>query len=168
MLLFSRIHAGHELENPVRQRVLEAIRASPGLCIAEVCAQLDIAWGTAVHHLNRLARAGLTVSVRQGGARRHFVANTPESRNRCGIAALAHPTAQRIARLVERAPGIDQTGVCRELGLHNPAASKHLGRFASLGLVTAQRAGRCMLYRGTQALSAALTAGKPAPLLGTP
>ncbi|MEA3143441.1 MAG: hypothetical protein QOG31_765 [Thermoplasmata archaeon] len=156
--LFSRIDGEALLENPVRQRVLETIRDGPGVCIGEVRDRTGVAWGTAVYHLHRLERSGVVVSVRQKGARRYFAANTQVSRHRTDIAALAHPTAQRIAHLVHRRPGIDQSGVCRELGLQNPAASKHLGRFQSLGLVTAQRAGRSRLYQGTAALEQALTA----------
>jgi predicted transcriptional regulator len=156
--LFSRIEDERLLENPVRQKVLETIRDGPGVCIGEVRDRAGVAWGTAVYHLHRLERSGAVVSVRQKGARRYFAANTAVSRHRAGIAALAHPTAQRIAQLVHERPGIDQAGLCRALGLLNPAASKHLGRFQALGLVTAQRAGRSRLYQGTEALDQALTA----------
>jgi predicted transcriptional regulator len=156
--LFSRIQGERILENPVRQRVLETIRAGPGVCIGEVRDRTGVAWGTAVYHLHRLERTGVVVSVRQKGARRYFAANTPVSRHRGDIAALAHPTAQRIAQLVHQRPGIDQSGVCRALGLLNPAASKHLGRLQALGLVAAERAGRSRLYQGTPALEQALNA----------
>ncbi|HEX2066535.1 MAG TPA: helix-turn-helix domain-containing protein [Candidatus Thermoplasmatota archaeon] len=160
--LFSRIGEDELLENPVRRRILDAIRDSPGLCIGGLSSRAGVAWGTAVYHLHRLERSGAIVSVRSGYARRYFAANTPASRHRVGVAALAHPTAQRIAHLVHGRPGIDQSGLCRELGLQNPAASKHLGRFKALGLVTEQRAGRSRLYQGTPALEEALTALDPA------
>lgn len=158
LLLFSRIEGEHVLDNPVRQRVLQVISMAPGSCIADLRERAGIAWGTTVYHLHRLENAGLVVSVRHAGARRHFAANTPASRERAGIAALAHPTAQRIADLVHRTPGIDQTGVCRALGLQAPSASKHLGRLEALGLVTAQRVGRNRLYEATPVLQGALAA----------
>jgi predicted transcriptional regulator len=162
--LFSRIEGASILENPVRQRIHEAIGQDPGLCMQAVRQRTGVAWGTAVYHLHRLERGGLVVSVRSGSSRRYFAANTPVSRHRAHIAALGHPTAQRIAHVVHANPGINQAGVCRQLGLLNPAASKHLGRLESLGLIATQRAGRSRLYQATEALDAALgVLQQPAP-----
>lgn len=153
--LFSRIDGDHLLENPVRQQLHDAIRQDPGLSMGALRDRTGVAWGTAVYHLHRLERTGLVVSLRQGGYRRYF-SPTASTRHRSHIAVLSHPTAQRIAFFVHGHPGVDQQGVCRGLGLHHPSASKHLGRFEVLGLVTAQRAGRSRLYHPTPELGEAL------------
>ncbi|MFO1533423.1 MAG: hypothetical protein ABR562_06985, partial [Thermoplasmatota archaeon] len=115
-----------------------------------------VAWGTTVHHLLRLERHGLVVSVRHGNHRRYFPANTTASRHRRELSALSHPTAHRIATFVAANPGTDQKGVCRGLDLRNPAASKHLSRFDALGLVQAEVVGRSRLYHPTELLQAVL------------
>jgi predicted transcriptional regulator len=155
--LFSRIEQETVLTNPVRRQVLDCIAQEPGITIQELRRRTGVAWGTAVHHLLRLERHGLAVSHRSGGSRRYFPANTRESRSRKAISAIAHPTTNRIARLVAERPGIDQKGICGELGIRNPAASKHLRRLAREGLVASRKVARSCLYEPTPALSEALT-----------
>ncbi|MEA3143489.1 MAG: hypothetical protein QOG31_813, partial [Thermoplasmata archaeon] len=133
----------------------EVVVSDPGLSLEEVRARAGIAWGTAVHHLRRLEDTGLLVSVTQSARRRYFAANTPASRSRGQVAALAHPTARKVADLVRQRPGVDQSGLCEALGLRNPAASKHLSQLAAQGLVLPQRLGRRCHYHPTDALHAA-------------
>lgn len=154
--LFSRIEGPRVLDNAARARLNELVAATPGATLEELRAAAGIAWGTAVHHLRRLEAHGLVVSHASGARHRYFPANTQASRHRAALAALAQPTAQRIARLVQASPGIGQQDVCAELGLNAPAASKHLGRFASQGLVSVRADGRRRLYEPTPELKAAL------------
>jgi predicted transcriptional regulator len=109
-----------------------------------------------VYHLQRLERHGLVVSVRQGGSRRYYACNTEAARHREALAALAHPTTRRVAEYVRSHAGTDQAGLCRALGLLNPAASKQLSRLESLGLVMSQRSGRSRIYWPTEPLEAAV------------
>lgn len=154
MPLFSRIEGNQVLDNPVRARVHDAVVQDPGLSLEEVRARAGIAWGTAVHHLRRLEDTGLLVSVAQGARRRYFAANTAASGRRAQVAALAQPTARRVAECVRHQPGVDQSALCAALGLRNPAASKHLHRLAAQGLVLAERDGRHCRYHPTEALHA--------------
>ncbi len=163
--LFSRIERSELLDNPVRARVHQVITQDPGLSVSEVRLRTGIAWGTAVHHLRRLEDNGMVVSVSQRAHRRYFAADTPAAAQRTAVAVVMHPTARRIANLVSLQPGIDQTGICRTLGLNNPAASKHLRQFAGQGLVLVERDGRSRLYRPTGAMHAALSLLEPAPAL---
>ncbi|MEK6976234.1 MAG: helix-turn-helix domain-containing protein [Candidatus Thermoplasmatota archaeon] len=154
--LFSRIERGSLLENPVRARVHDAVAHDPGVSLTEVQSRAGIAWGTAVHHLRRLESNGLIVSVSQSAHRRYFIADTPAAAHRSALAAIRQPTARRIAELVLRRPGIDQSGLCQELALNSPAASKHLGQFRKYGLVLSQRVGRRTIHHPTPVLEAAL------------
>lgn len=154
--LFARIGGERLLENPVRARVHAAIAQDPGLSLQGVRERAGVAWGTTVHHLARLERHGLVVSVRHGNHRRFFPVNTQASRHRRELTVLSHPTALGIARFVVECPGTDQKGLCTALGLRNPAASKHLGRFERLGLVEGQVVGRSKVYTATELLHSAL------------
>ncbi|MEA3167049.1 MAG: hypothetical protein QOJ26_1933 [Thermoplasmata archaeon] len=159
--LFSRIEQGNLLDNPIRARVQGIIAQDPGLSLSEVTTRAGIAWGTAVHHLRRLESHGKVVSLRQLGHRRYFIANTEAASQRTAMAVVMHPTARRIAELVSQRPGIDQAGICLALGLHNPAASKHLSQFVDQGLVLSSRSGRSKLYQATGGLHSALRLLEP-------
>ncbi len=153
--LFSRIDRGQLLDNPVRARVHDAVAQDPGLTLSEVQARAGVAWGTTVHHLRRLESHGLLVSITQNAHRRYFVSNTPAAARRSAVSAIRHPTARRIADLVLLRPGIDQSGVCQELGLNGPSVSKHLGQFRGHGLIESERQGRRTLLHPTDGLRAA-------------
>lgn len=170
--LFARIDGERLLENPVRARVNETVGLDPGLSLQDVRDRAGIAWGTTVHHLARLERHGLVVSVRHGNHRRYFPSNTVSSRQRRELAALSHPTAHRIAEQVSANPGSDQKGICQALDLRNPAASKHLTRFERLGLVQSEIVGRSRLYHPTELMASVLgtmrSLGGLAPRPGMP
>lgn len=159
--LFSRIERGQVMDNPVRARVHEIIATEPGLSLSQVSLRAGIAWGTAVHHLRRLEAHGVVVSQSQHPHRRYFIANTPAAAQRASMAVVMHPTARRIAEFVAQTPGTDQSGICQALGLKNPAASKHLGRFEADGLVLSQRTGRSRHYHATGGLHSALLLLEP-------
>lgn len=154
--LFARIGGENLLQNPVRARMNEVIAQDPGLSLQDVRDRAGVAWGTTVHHLTRLERHGLVVSVRHGNHRRYFPANTTESRHRRELSALSHPTARRIATHVSTNPGTDQKSLCLALDLQNPAASKHLTRFEGLGLVQSEIVGRSRLYHPTELMHSVL------------
>ncbi len=153
---WSRIAPEHLLENPIRRRVREYIHDHPGATIMEVRNALDIAWGTAVYHLDRLARSGELVDDRRINHHRYFLANTPEARVRGGWATLQQPSAYNLARAIANNPGIHQKGLCEDLGIQNPAASKHLARLREAGLVEARRISRYVVYDPTQRLQTTL------------
>lgn len=155
--LFSRVDGTRLLENPVRARIHDAVSQDPGISLQDVRDRAGIAWGTTVHHLARLERHGLVVSVRHGNHRRWFPVNTPAARQRRELTVLSHPTAHRIAAHVAATPGTDQKSLCAELGLQNPAASKHLARFERLGLIQSEPVGRSRRYQATDLLHAALS-----------
>ncbi|HET6398583.1 MAG TPA: MarR family transcriptional regulator, partial [Candidatus Thermoplasmatota archaeon] len=158
LLLFSRIEKGEVLENEVRARVHDVIQQEPGVSLEQVRERAGVAWGTTVHHVRRLESHGLVVSVRQGNRRLLFPANTPASRNRTALAALADDTSRRVALLVYSRPGIAQKDLCEALGMRNPAASKQLAKLAHAGLVHVTPDGRRRLYHPTDALHEGLGA----------
>lgn len=153
---FSRIQHDDVLENAGRARIHEIIVQDPGLSLQDIQRRAGVAWGTAVHHVRRLEQHGLINSVREGPHRRFFESKTHPAPSIKGAAALFQPTARRIAQLVAERPGLNQARLCQELGVRNPAASKHLGHFESLGFVTATPVGRSKVYHPTLALRFAL------------
>ena len=156
VFLFSRLDRGALLEHATRRRIVDSVAARPGQTLQALRDNLGVAWGTMVHHVRILERHGQIVSVRQGPRRLLYVASTPEGRARGDLALLRTPMAHGIARSVQASPGIRQVEVARLLGVRAPAASKHLSRLASAGLVVVERSGGTCRYTPTPRLQTAL------------
>ncbi len=140
------------LENQNRQKILAYLEANPGSSIQDVRLANDVAWGTAVYHLDRLRRQEKVVSHRQGNHHRYWVANTPESRVRRGWSVLEQSTARDIAMAVAAQPGVHQGAICEAVNVRAPSASKHLARLEEHGLVEKFRVSRYTVYQPTEAL----------------
>ncbi|MEK6976423.1 MAG: MarR family transcriptional regulator [Candidatus Thermoplasmatota archaeon] len=147
---FSRIEDDKLADHPTRRLALDFIAANPGATVQDVRRALGVAWGTTVHHLGRLERAGLVAVRRVGGRRGHWPLGQAPTRG-----ALPAP-AGALAALVLAEPGLPQGELARRTGLLAPAACKHLARLESAGLVAAHREGKRRLYLPTRELAATL------------
>lgn len=147
---FSRIEDDKLAEHPTRRQALDFIAANPGATLQDVRRALGIAWGTTVHHLGRLERAGLVAVRRVGGKRGHWPLGQAPGRD-----ALPE-TGRALAAIVLAQPGLPQGELARRAGLLAPAACKHLARLESAGLVAARRDGKQRLYVPTRMLATAL------------
>ena len=63
------------LANEHRRRMMDLIRARPGIAVGQLAAQFDVSRITVMKHLGVLEAAGLVVS-RKEGVRRHLFLNT--------------------------------------------------------------------------------------------
>ncbi len=149
--LVSRFHSS-ALENQNRLKILAYLEANPGASIQDVRMANDVAWGTAVYHLDRLRRQDKVVSHRQGNHHRYWVANTPEARVRRGWSVLEQSTARDIAMAVAATPGAHQGAICEATNVRAPSASKHLARLEEHGLVEKYRVSRYTVYQPTAEL----------------
>jgi len=150
--LYSRLADDEILENGTRGQIHGLLEGRPGLSIQEIRAELGVAWGTAVYHLERLERHGLVVSHRHGNHRRYFVAGSREARDRASLAVLQARTAQRLARAIMARPGASQTDLCEEVGVRGPVASKYLRRLERHALVRSETRNRFRCYYPTSPL----------------
>ncbi|MEK6976424.1 MAG: winged helix-turn-helix transcriptional regulator [Candidatus Thermoplasmatota archaeon] len=145
---FSRIEDDQLTAHPARRAALEVIQANPGATIQDIQAALGLAWGTTVHHLRRLDRAGLIAVRRDGGRRGHWPLGQAPPRDGLSSADRA------VAALVKSAPGLTQRDIARMVGVGAPAACKRLTRLEEVGLVAQVREGRSRLYVPTGRLLA--------------
>ena len=65
----------HALANKHRRKMMDIVRAFPGITVGELAAKFDVSRITVMKHLETLERAGLFVS-RKDGARRRLYLNT--------------------------------------------------------------------------------------------
>ena len=67
----------HALANTTRRRILDAVAAAPGCCIAEVASRFEMSRIGVLKHINLLEDAGLLVSQRVGRERPLYVNPAP-------------------------------------------------------------------------------------------
>lgn len=65
----------HALANPHRRRIMDILRARPGVTVGELSSEFDVSRITVLRHLQVLEQAGLLVS-RKDGPRRRLHLNT--------------------------------------------------------------------------------------------
>lgn len=159
---FSRIEDGELSRHPARRAALDHIAANPGATVREVQAALGLAWGTTVHHLRRLERAGLVAVRRDGGRLGHWPLGQAPPRDGLSGADRA------MAGLVKASPGLPQRDLARLSGIGAPAACKRLARLEAAGLVAQVHDGRARLYVPTGQLLALQVPAPAAPLRAVP
>lgn len=135
--LFTRLRRDRLLDNPVRARLYERVRAEPGIHLAELTDFAAIGNGAARHHLDQLVKHRLLVETRDGGFVRYFAAGEvpPEVARR--EMALRGDTARRVYDLLAAEPGLSlrQAGV--RLGVSAPSVHRHRRRLEKAGLLPA-------------------------------
>ncbi|HVL48547.1 MAG TPA: winged helix-turn-helix transcriptional regulator [Candidatus Thermoplasmatota archaeon] len=175
--LYSRIAPSALLDNAVRERVLAAIKAKPGITIKEITTTCGIGWGTAVYHLDRLEGGKFVTSEKHLTFRRFFAVGDVAAGDRLAVSVLRTATAGRLARYVLERPGSAQKEVCEGLGMGPSLAHKHLARLEEAGLVRKAREGASVRYFpqpaleglvGARGLGVEAPAAPPAGLPETP
>lgn len=143
MGLYSRIQKSDLLENPVREEIFEFIQDHPGAHTSKIADELEIGWGTTVHHLKHLERHDM---ITKRKARNHtcYFENggtyTPEEQE--AMAALKNEKARRIVRHVRQQPGQSQKEVAEELSLSQSLVSWHVSKLEQAGLIGRRRNGK--------------------------
>ncbi|MFA5860791.1 MAG: winged helix-turn-helix transcriptional regulator [Candidatus Thermoplasmatota archaeon] len=146
-MLYTRIAKERLLDHGARERLIEAVRSSPGVALADAARIADLPRNTAVYHLMRLEKEGLVSSLRRGRTRLYFAPGALDQReNASAIAALRHPVTLDIATEVGAKPGLDQQALCQRFGIAPSLAHWHAARLVDAGIVTAQREGRRVRY----------------------
>lgn len=143
--LYSRISRGQALDNPTRLRVLEEVRARPGIGVPAVARGLGIARAVVLHHLAILEGHRLVVARRVGWERQYFLPEAAPTPAQLVVAkALADPTRRRVAEAVKQ--GLDtQAAITEATGIGQRLVSYHLTRLEKAGLVAVE-AGRPQRY----------------------
>lgn len=153
--LYTRLAREHLLEDGVRPKIVDLLKAEPGLGITDVCQRLEIGWGTAVHHLTRLENAGLVTSQDAGRRRRFFLPGETAVR-RTAVCVLSSDLNRRLLNLIQERPGLSQQEVCGALGISAPLAHKYLARLIRGEFVNAVRQWRTVKYYPSRTVPAVL------------
>jgi predicted transcriptional regulator len=128
-----------------RARILDAVRAAPGVTIAELARRAGMDHSTATYHVHRLARLGLVITARHGGRVHCFLPDAAARARALAIAGRRPRAADVMARLgpEPRALGAVAAG----LTLSPAGVYWHLQRLAALGLAVIEGPPRARRYR---------------------
>jgi len=145
--LASRLSRSEILENDIRKQIYEAIQAEPGINLRGLADEVDVAWGTLLHHLKKLEDAHLVKSERYGKYRRFFKngsAYSEEEQDR--LAALSTPSTARVAEYILENPGAHQSEIGDEIGVTASTILFHVKRLKEVDLIEEEREGRYVHY----------------------
>lgn len=148
--LFSRVKPAQVLEHPVRQQILDAVHAEPGIHFQELTRRVERGRGVVGHHLAKLEEAGLVQSVHQYGYLCLFPPGSAASERRAAGAVKA-PAAQRILGAVRDSPGVTTQDLAQQLHLSPSTVHGHVQRLLGAGLVEQWPDGRRKRLRPTRA-----------------
>lgn len=118
-----------------RERILSAVRRSPGIHLREAARRTGMPLGTVVYHMGRLVDSGALGIRRDGGFTRFFVADAGGAREREVISVLRHGVALAIARSLLDSPGATQAALALVLGAGRSTVSETLARMEAAGVV---------------------------------
>lgn len=135
--LYRRLVRHQVLEHPLRQRMLEEVRAQPGMTESALARALGIQHTLAVYHLRLLVEFGLVERKRFGGRTCLFAAGALSRDDKA--LALAQGRARELLGIVGAAPGIAQQDLARALGLQASSVKWHLDRLEGHGLLRTER-----------------------------
>lgn len=145
--LAARLETSELLEDETRQAIYETVKAEPGINLRALADELDLAWGTLLHHLHKLEKAHMVVTKRYGKYRRCFLNGSTYSKDeKARLAALSTPSTARVAEYVLENPGSTQSEIGEALGVTPSTVLWHAKRLKDVELIQTQRDGRYVKY----------------------
>jgi predicted transcriptional regulator len=145
--LFSRVTGPKLLEHPARARLVQLVQAEPGVHFQDLVRRSGLPNGTAVHHLHKLADAGLVAARPLGRYTCYFPGPSPDRASLAAAPVTRSDGARRILAELTANPGLSGTDLAVRLGLQASTVTYHVKRLQEAGLVAAARDGRVIRLR---------------------
>lgn len=127
-----------------RNEILKAITDRPGTTFRELARELGLGIGDLQYHLRKLEKEGKVFSRKIGRRRYLFPKGFEETAQRLLI-AISTETRRRILLLLIERPK-NQKEIAKSLGLSQPTVSYHMDELLKLGVVTAEKESRSVVY----------------------
>lgn len=149
---------------PVRDHLLAAVRAAPGLHTSRLALLVGLTPSACGHHLRHLERDCQIVALEDRGRRCWFGRRRAVAAKH-GVCLLRRPGTRRVADRLLAAPGEDLGAVAKATGQAATCAQRRLAALAEAGLVLRVPVGRSIQWFPAQALQEAMDAADAAPAL---
>jgi predicted transcriptional regulator len=140
--LFARLRGVRVLGSELRQRILEVVRAEPGIHASGVMEAIGREHGVSEHHLGVLVREGFLTVVETPGFRRYFLTGRFSHNEMRALAALRDGQNEKVFRIIQAAPGIHLSELAERSGLSLAYASRTVKKLHEAGLVDRVQVGR--------------------------
>lgn len=143
-LLYHRIAPAQALAHPARARILERLRAQPGIHLSALAEDLAVHAKTLRHHVRVLARGGHVRILREGRTMRLFPMDVKPT-------AAPDPslTRRRALALLRAGAARTRSDLARALDVTPQAMSYHLRHLREQGAIRARWNGRERTYEAT-------------------
>jgi len=127
-----------------RNDILDKIHEKPGITFRELARELGIGIGDLQYHLYRLEKEGMVFSKKVGKRRYIFPRGLEDEVQRLLIAISTETRRKILTLLIEGS--LSQGEIAKRLGLSQPTVSYHMGELMKLGIVTAEKDGKSVIY----------------------
>ena len=155
---YKRICRENALESPQRRKILRFVKRNPGLHFREILRRVPLTRGTLGHHMKTMESLGLLKTVSGRGRVHYFVAGAPYSAEEENlITVLRTESLRRIITEIYLNQGAYNEEIAEDVGLSGATVYEHLRYLKDLGVVIAERDGRCVRYTLAENYSRILT-----------
>ncbi len=131
--LYSRIRRSDILENEVRGKIFELIKADPGINFKAIMVELDLKNGVLAYHLQRLEAEDFIKSRKDRQYRRYYSAESN---------GLPEELPNQILRFLLNNPGISQSDLAKMLGISRQVVNYHIHKLIGQRKVIRKKRGR--------------------------
>ncbi|MEN6514266.1 winged helix-turn-helix transcriptional regulator [Methanoculleus sp.] len=144
---YKRICRENALDNPQRRKILRFVKRNPGLHFREILRRVPLTRGTLDYHMKTMESVGLLKTISGRGRVHYFVAGAPYSaEEETLITVLRNGSLRRIITEIYLNQGAYNEEIAEDVGLSGATVREHVRYLEDLGVVIAERDGRCVRY----------------------
>lgn len=151
---YAKIQKSDVLHNKVRDTMVTAIRADPGVTAPKLQQLTGAGWSTVVYHLGVLERNKLVSSLIDGRHKRFFPVEAVNWSDRTRLAALKNARTKELYEAILGEPGVGFRELSHQVGISRPALYWHVERLTKAGLVGQDRDGSKIRFYANEAPNA--------------
>jgi DNA-binding transcriptional ArsR family regulator len=133
------------LDLEARRRIVEFVRANPGLHMRELASRLDMAVSTLEYHGYQLVKHGHLVTRESAGFKAYYPGEGMDRRDKDILYLVRHEAPRRICSHVLLNPGATPKDVRETLSMSAPTLSFHLNKLRGANVLREEPAGRTKL-----------------------
>lgn len=136
--LYTRLRRATLLDNTVRARLYDAIRADPGIHKAALVEFAGVGAGATTRHLRQLVAHGFAVELREGAFARYYAAGEVPAAVARREASLRAGSRREVYEIYRAQPDLTLREAARRLGMSAPSVYRAKQRLEKEGLLPAR------------------------------